>query len=210
MSDIPSVRRRDLERRRDPRHYAVLRLAKLITGAGEQLCRIRDISAGGLMADVHCAYAEETPVIVAMGSGRAVSGKIAWVDADRIGIAFDLPIDPRLILAADPDEPTRGPRIAVDVEASLCHGGQYRIVRVHDISLGGMGVALADEGSAGKRVMINIEGLPAMSGNIGWHRDGMAGIAFQAPLDFATLATWLARETPAMETPPPDSTQDAS
>ncbi len=58
--------------------------------------RIRNLSAGGLMA--------ETPVLTARGDkvelelrniGR-VTGRVAWVAEGRFGVAFDHQIDPKL------------------------------------------------------------------------------------------------------------------
>lgn len=42
----------DAERRHGARHIAVMRVAKLHTRHGEELCLVRNISAGGLMANI--------------------------------------------------------------------------------------------------------------------------------------------------------------
>ena len=42
----------DAERRHGARHIAVMRVAKLHTRHGEELCLVRNISPGGLMANI--------------------------------------------------------------------------------------------------------------------------------------------------------------
>jgi len=180
------------ERRAGARDIAVLRVAKLITERGEQLCRIRNISAGGVMAEVPGYYFAGEPADIELKSGGKAAGRIAWVDAGRIGITFDAPINPEDILAIDPDQPPRALRIAVAIEASLCLGAVFRRVDVEDISLGGIRVRLDEPIAPGAKVFVTIEGLPNLPGALRWQSGGYAGIAFDQPLDLDTLAFWLA------------------
>jgi len=66
---------------------------------GEQqtsLLRIRNISAGGLMADCNAALATGQEVELEIRNIGIVPGRIAWADGHRIGVAFDAAIDPQL------------------------------------------------------------------------------------------------------------------
>lgn len=56
--------------------------------------RVRNLSAGGLMAEVSSPIAQGTPVELEMRGVGAIAGKVAWYAAGRIGIAFDQMIDP--------------------------------------------------------------------------------------------------------------------
>ncbi len=180
------------DRRAEPRDMAVLRVAKLITERGEQLCRIRNISPGGVMAEVPGHFFPGEQAAIELKSGGRAAGHIAWVDAGRIGIAFHEPVDPEDILAIDPDLPPRALRIAIAVEASLCLGAVFRRVEVEDISLGGIRVRLAETLALGTRVLVTLPGLPNLAGVLRWQSGGHAGIAFEAPLELDTLAFWLA------------------
>ena len=62
--------------------------------------RVRNLSAGGLMAEVHQPVAQGTSVEVEVRGIGWISGRIAWCVDDRVGVAFDHPIDP--ILARKP------------------------------------------------------------------------------------------------------------
>jgi hypothetical protein len=66
-------------------------------------------------------------------------------------------------------------------------------VEVHDISLGGMKVALNDWQCTGKNVIVTIESLRPVSGKVRWYKGGHAGIVFDKPLRFEELAVWMGK-----------------
>jgi PilZ domain len=57
--------------------------------------RIRNLSAGGLMAEAPVQVARGEKVELNMRNIGWISGVVAWVAEGRIGIAFDHPIDPK-------------------------------------------------------------------------------------------------------------------
>jgi hypothetical protein len=65
--------------------------------SGEQSeVRVRNVSAGGLMAEAPIRAGRGEIVEVQLKNIGWVSGKVAWVAETRFGIAFDVPIDPKL------------------------------------------------------------------------------------------------------------------
>ena len=56
--------------------------------------RVRNLSAIGLMADYLDVAIAGDPVVVTLRGIGAVSGKVAWVKSGRIGINFDVEVDP--------------------------------------------------------------------------------------------------------------------
>lgn len=62
--------------------------------------RIRNLSAGGLMAEIADPIAQGTAVEFDVRGIGWVPGRVAWSVAGRIGVAFDHPIDP--VLARKP------------------------------------------------------------------------------------------------------------
>ncbi|RJF92884.1 PilZ domain-containing protein [Sphingomonas cavernae] len=64
------------------------------SGGEEHKVRVRNLSAGGMMAECHAAFAKGDAVeVILRGVGR-VTGKVAWKTEDRIGVAFDMEIEP--------------------------------------------------------------------------------------------------------------------
>src|SRR3954454_23333120 len=81
------------ERRRDARHLTILRVGALIGREGRELCLIRNISAGGLMAHVYSHHASGEPVAIELKTNHQIPGTVIWTEGSNIGIQFDAPID---------------------------------------------------------------------------------------------------------------------
>ena len=62
--------------------------------AGTHEVRVRNLSAGGLMAEYDGAVTPGTAVTLEMRGLGEMTGSIAWCTHGRLGIAFDYPIDP--------------------------------------------------------------------------------------------------------------------
>jgi hypothetical protein len=62
-------------------------------GATFENVRVRNVSSGGLMAQVGSGYRPGMRVDVELDGVGAVEGSVAWAEAGRIGIAFDHPVD---------------------------------------------------------------------------------------------------------------------
>ena len=60
----------------------------------ENEVRIRNLSAGGLMAEAPLRVTRGERVEINMRNIGWITGHVAWVTEGRIGIAFDHPIDP--------------------------------------------------------------------------------------------------------------------
>lgn len=63
----------------------------------EREVRVRNISSGGLMAEAPLRTPRGDPIEVHLRNIGWVSGKVAWVAESRFGIAFDYPIDPKMM-----------------------------------------------------------------------------------------------------------------
>ena len=61
----------------------------------EHEVRIRNVSAGGLMAEIPTNAPRGERVEIKLHSIGWVSGHIAWATDGRVGIAFDHPINPK-------------------------------------------------------------------------------------------------------------------
>ena len=57
--------------------------------------RVRNLSEGGMMAEVDRVVDTGTAVSMELRGIGEVTGRVAWCTEGRIGIAFDSPIDPK-------------------------------------------------------------------------------------------------------------------
>ena len=76
-----------------------LLLTALLRALGEETdtqVRVRNLSAGGMMAENAPALTVGTPIVAELRGVGTVRGSVAWAAEGRLGIAFDTEIDPRL------------------------------------------------------------------------------------------------------------------
>lgn len=186
---------RPSERRADDRVSPMLRVAKLTSSEGEQLIRVRNVSAGGLMAEYGQPVQVGEPVTVEMSS-QEILASVVWTREGMVGIKFDQNLDLGELLAGR--KPRHGfrprpPRLEVGCKASLKIDKVYYTVDVHDISLGGMKVEPIEEYCVGKDVVVVIESLRPVRGHVRWYSERRAGIVFDKPLEFEELAEWVGK-----------------
>ena len=183
------------ERRSDERVLPTLRVAKMASAIGEQLIRIRNMSAGGVMADCSRCPPVGEQVRVEF-SGQFIPGSVVWIRDGLIGIKFDSGVDLGELLAGR--KPRHGfrprpPRLEVGCAATVKIGKLYYKVDVHDMSLGGMKVGPIDEYCIGEQVVVVVESLRPIRGEVRWYSDRRAGIVFEKPLSFEELAEWVGK-----------------
>lgn len=185
------------ERRADERVVLALPVAKLNSGEWQDFCRIRNISAGGVMAELTGPPPPvDTALTIEFNSHHSLSGTIVWVREPLIGIKFDRFADLRDLL----DKPRarggflpRPPRLEIRCDATVRIGKLYHRAEIRDISLGGVKVALNDRDCIGKTVVVTAESLRPIKGVIRWYKEGHAGVIFNKPLTFDELAEWLGK-----------------
>lgn len=185
------------ERRQSQRNLSVLRTAVLRTSSGEELCLVRNISAGGLMAHVYSSLQEGDPVTIEFKSEISVRGHVVWSRDRVVGIQFAQPVNVSEVLAdhrdaATGDHQPRLPRVAVRSPARLRSDGQYQPVLLCNISQGGAKLRLAKPDSLKSDVVLIANGLPRLPGTVRWRRGEYAGIAFNEVIPFADIARWIA------------------
>jgi hypothetical protein len=187
---------RPVERRSDERISPMLRVAKLIKPSGEQqLIRIKNMSAGGLMAIVNPPPQPGEQVEMELSVQR-IGSTVVWIRGDVIGFKFDNNLDLGELLAGRKPRlgfRPRPPRLEIACKASVRVGKLYYSVDVHDISLGGMKVEPIEEYCIGKKVIVVVESLRPIKGEVRWYSDRRAGIVFDKPLDFDELAEWVGK-----------------
>ena len=187
---------RPAERRSDERLSAMLRVGKLTDAAGnEQLIKVKNMSAGGVLAIVPRLPSVGDHVSVELSSQR-IPSTVVWTREDMAGIKFDQNVDLGELLAGR--KPRHGfrprpPRLDIPCKASVRVGKTYYTVDVHDISLGGIKVEPIEEYCVGKMVVVVVESLRPIKGEVRWYSDRRAGIVFERPLEFEELAEWVGK-----------------
>jgi hypothetical protein len=187
---------RPAERRGDERLSAMLRVGKLTDASGnEQLIKVKNLSAGGVMAIVTRAPEVGEEVSVELSSQR-IPSSIVWTRDDTVGVKFYQNVDLGELLAGR--KPRHGfrprpPRLDIPCKASVRVGKTYYTVDVHDISLAGIKVEPIEEYCVGKNVVVVVESLRPVKGEVRWYSERRAGIVFERPLEFEELTEWVGK-----------------
>ena len=122
---------RPSERRSHPRLDAMLRVCKVTHSSGEQqLIKVKNMSAGGMMAIVPFSpqVGEQVKVEVA---GQNIPSSVVWTRDDMVGIKFDQTVDLGELLAGRKERHgfrARPPRLEIRCNASVRVGSTYYTV----------------------------------------------------------------------------------
>jgi hypothetical protein len=183
------------ERRGSERHLKILRVGTLVIDGRRELCLIRNISAGGVMAHVYSRLAPGQPVIVELKTHHPAAGRVVWVREANAGIAFDEAMDVAELLAnpavLDNGWRPRTPRVEIDRMATLRAGARTYWVQARDISQSGVKVGTDHPPAPDTEVVLALEGFRPLPGVVRWSRDDGCGIAFNQLIPFGELIDWL-------------------
>ena len=183
------------ERRTDERLIKILRVGTLIIDGRRELCLIRNISAGGMMAHVYSKLVADQEVIVELKATQPVSGRVVWADEAEAGIKFDTQVDVAELLAnpamLDNGWRPRTPRVEIDRMATMRAGARTYWVHARDISQSGVKVETDHPPAADTEVVLALEGLRPLVGTVRWSNDTTCGIAFNQLIPFGELIAWL-------------------
>ena len=185
------------ERRDGERYVTILRVGVLVIDGRRELCLIRNISAGGLMAHVYSPVQPGQSVTVELKSNQQIEGKVEWVrDADA-GIAFDIKVDVSQLLSnpqvLDNGWRPRLPRVEIDRLATVRVGARTYWVHTRDVSQGGIKIDTDQPLDVGTEVVITLENFRPLAGTVRWQKGRACGIAFNDVLPFEELIAWLKR-----------------
>ena len=185
------------ERRQQERHIKILRVGIVVVDGRRELCLIRNISAGGLMAHLYTRVNPGQRVSVELKTHQEVSGRIVWVREANAGIAFDTPVDIADLLAnpavLDNGWRARTPRIEVDRLATLRAGARTQWVHTRDISQSGVKIELDEPLDIGADVVVTPEHFRPVAGVVRWQNGRACGIAFNQLIPLSELIDWLKR-----------------
>jgi hypothetical protein len=186
-----------VEQRTGERHRTVLQVAKLTTAHGEELCILRNVSSGGLRADVYCDLTRGDAVEFELRTGRRVAGHVAWTKDNAIGVAFDHQVPILDYLAHEAVEGIghriRSPRIQIGAAGVISVAADESDIEIVDASQRGMRIRTDLDLPIGSDCRISAAGLDPRGGLVRWCRDGEIGLELKQPMTFAEFAQWRRR-----------------
>jgi len=186
------------ERRGGERHIKILRVGTLVVEGRRELCLIRNISAGGVMAHVYSPLDPGRRVTVELKASQPVTGRVVWARGGNAGIQFDAAMDVAELLAnpqvLDNGWRPRTPRVEIDRMATLRIGASTGWVHARDISQSGIKIESCPPPATGEEVVVTLEGFRPLHGLVRWQSGDYCGIAFNQLIPFGELIDWLKQD----------------
>jgi len=185
----------DEDRRKQDRHIAMLRLAKIKTEAGEGWGFIKNLSATGMMVEVHPNFELGDRVSALLTEDQVLTGNVRWRKKALAGIEFSTPIDIAKVLSK-PNEARGGrisrlPRIEMKHPINLYHGSRLIHGDICDISPAGICVTTDFTFEIGKNLRLSVPQLLDIDGTVRWQSGNRVGIVFSKRLPLDDLMVWL-------------------
>jgi hypothetical protein len=185
----------DVDRRKQDRHIAMLRLAKIKAESGEGWGFIKNLSATGMMVEVHPNFELGDTVSALLTEDQELTGTVRWRKKALAGIEFSTPIDIAKVLSK-PNEGMRGrvsrlPRIEMKHPINLYQGSRLIHADICDISPAGICVRTDFTFEIGKKLRLSVPDLLDIEGTVRWQSGNRVGIIFAKRLPLDDLMVWL-------------------
>lgn len=183
-------------RPREQRTVTLFLLGKLWHQGTDTICRIRNISSGGMRIETSIPLKVKDSVSIETRSGSYLDGQVAWARDCSAGIRFNTTIEHGTLLATPAMQDgkvfaVRAPRFSAAASATMRVDGRTSRVRIANISLSGCAILASVLPPKGRVGELTIAGLPPMKFAPCWSREGLAGLTFIDRLAFDDLARWL-------------------
>ncbi|MCC6926679.1 PilZ domain-containing protein [Novosphingobium sp.] len=179
------------DQRTGQRYTLLLRAAKLVTGQGEYLCLVRDVSDRGLKVRLFHDLAIESQCEIELGSGERLSLECVWQRDLQAGFRFaGGPRDVQKLIDEAGPFPKRHLRLRLNppLVLMLVSGGLATPGRLCDISQHGAAIALDRSLPLGAQARIEAPALPLLHARVRWRRGGLHGLVFQEGFRLDELA----------------------
>lgn len=184
---------------RAARAVTTLLVGRLIGANGsDNLCRVRNLSATGMMLETSQAVALGETIEVELRNCEHLKGEIVWTNGGRAGVRFHDPIEMARMLAVPAfRRETRGqsmpraPRFHVECIACISSMGQTVPGKLENLSQSGARLKPARPIPAADVMTIAIPGLPPRRCAVRWADNDELGLAFIDMVPFKDLAAWL-------------------
>jgi len=185
----------DEDRRKQDRHIAMLRLAKIKAESGEGWGFIKNLSATGMMVEVHPNFELGDNVSALLTEDQELTGTVRWRKKALAGIEFSTPIDIAKVLAkpsgAKQGRVSRLPRIEMKHPINLYQGSRLIHANICDISPAGICVTTDFTFEIGKSLRLSVPELLDINGVVRWQSGKRVGIIFSERLPLDDLMVWL-------------------
>ena len=178
------------------RFTLILRAGKLLTGSGEYLCVLRDVSSGGLRLRLFHPLTLPPSLKIELAGGEQYQLDLAWQDGEQAGFRFaQSPVDTDRLLEEAGPFPKRSIRLRLHqpVAVALRSDGPAVQAQLQDISQFGAALSCAERLAIGQQLELDAPGLGRLAARVRWRRGELYGLVFEQSYRLDGLARLVAR-----------------
>lgn len=183
------------ERRIAARQTLVLRIGVISDGKTEVLCLVRNVSAQGAQVRLFGQPSLGTVIILRVGDGEPIKGRVAWSRDNLAGIFFQESLAPEELLRANPSSGKHrrraAPRVAARSPGVLRTGGKTFPVRLWNISPSGARLDVATSPAIQGFAVLQLPDMPPLRCHLRWTAANSVGVSFVTTLSLEAIANWL-------------------
>lgn len=180
------------ERRIASRFTLLIRAAKLVCGAREQLCVIRDASQTGVKLKLFHPLREAEGLVLELANGERFPVEPVWQADGHAGFRFPDEVDmARLVETERGQFPSRRLRLNVDLPVRIVAGGAVVDATMVNISQQGAGIHCAEHLALDQLVRLEAPARPAIHAKVRWRRKPAYGLIFEQTFGFEQLAHYI-------------------
>ncbi|MEO6361167.1 MAG: PilZ domain-containing protein [Sphingomicrobium sp.] len=180
----------------------------------EHSVELINLSRGGAMIAGKIGAKLWEPLDLILGEFGTVECAVRWIRQDRYGLEFAhetrIECDPEVedqvlrdvirncfpdveseindVTVDDPAEPSRGRRHPLIWNAIVYHDYESDVVRLRNISAGGVLIDCGTTLPEGVTVFLELDGVDQIPATVCWSQGGQSGLAFQEPFDLYRLS----------------------
>ncbi|RDC61247.1 hypothetical protein HME9302_02468 [Alteripontixanthobacter maritimus] len=187
-ADMPS----DIDGRQDERVTLLIRPAKLITGRGEFLAVIRDVSSSGLCLRFFHPGPSDHRCELELRSGQRHRLDRVWGREMEAGFRFHEPTDLRLIVSEKGPYGSRHLRFSLDLAVQLRVRGASGRAQMLNLSQQGALVRCDQPLATEQRLILTADGLPEIEARVRWCRGDLYGLVLDTTISMRELACFVA------------------
>lgn len=167
---------------------------------GEELCRIRNISATGMLVETPSPLTTGESIVVELRTGERLEGNVVWTQPGRFGVQLKAEIDVERILNQGVQRPDRrrstrprAPRFVASCPARITTAGGTYAATVENLSQSGVRLKMKRSLPLESPLTLNIPGLSPQRCAVRWSDGEHIGLAFLEVIPFAELSAWLSQ-----------------
>jgi hypothetical protein len=188
LPDRPPAAQAAGDSRDAPRFTLLIRAAKLVSGASEFLCVLRDASELGVSVRLFHPLPADLDLTLELPNGDRHPLERVWEEEGKAGFRFREPVELDRIVENRSRYARRSMRVRLEAPCSLVAGDRRASATIGNLSQEGALIRTHERLSLVQRIRIGIEGGPEIAARVRWRREDDYGVSFEDSFQFAELA----------------------